>query len=93
MTTLIHLKLTDGTELIAKLIEERSDEIVVSDPQMAVVFNDGQGPAVKLMNWLMLQNPRRVPINRNCVAFCTTNIDYDLERGYLQTVSGIALHA
>lgn len=82
---LISFKLVNGEEVIAKLIEERTDEYVISKP--ITLAPSPQGMAV--IPYVMTADLKQTTLKKQHVIVCGIS-NADLEPAYIQATTGIA---
>lgn len=90
MSKVIVMKLISGEEVLAKLVNEEENFVVVESPLVVQIMPAKEGYGVGLVPYLHSKSMGEILINKDMVV-CTTEPDNAVEKGYLQQVSGIQL--
>lgn len=85
----INFKLINGDEIIAKLITDDENYLIVSQPR-SIQFNP-QGTGAAFIPALIMSNDREVKVYKNSISLYNGDVDSEYEKHYLQSVSGIQL--
>ena len=86
---IINFKLINGDELVAKLVQEGDDHIIVDQPR-SLQFNP-QGTGAAFIPALIMSNDGEVKVYKSSISLYNENVGSEYEKHYLQSVSGIQL--
>jgi hypothetical protein len=87
----IAMKMTNGDELLGRLMGEYSDYYEVSHLQTAILQQDREGRfGLAMMPYLVTNTDAAVQVRKVNIV-CVFDPDTDIEKNYLQRTSGIAL--
>lgn len=86
---IINFKLINGDELVAKLVQEGDDHIIVDQPR-SLQFNP-QGTGAAFIPALIMSTDGEVKVYKNAISLYNDNVGSEYEKHYLQSVSGIQL--
>lgn len=88
------LKLSNGDEIIAKLVERNDNAVVVSKPLLMILSADPQSgrPGVQMAPFFMLgaDKDSKFPIN-NAHVMCMMLANTEAKAGYTQNTTGLAI--
>jgi len=85
---IISLKVTSGEEVLAKLVEEKDDVIIISKPFALV---PGQGGGLGMMPWVLSVNPdSKMSINKNTTMLIHKS-DEGISKQYLEQTTGLTM--
>jgi hypothetical protein len=81
----VTFKLSNGDEMIAKLVEENDSDYIVSKPCVVILTNEG----IKMIPIMFTgDSEKNVPISKKHVMMHTTSVD-KAQDSYIQTTTGI----
>jgi len=84
--SIISIKLISGEEIIAKLISNEKDEIVISKPLMIMLTQNGGAAFMPYM--LGAEEKAELTLNNNAIIFMTLTRS-ELKNAYISNTSGI----
>ncbi len=89
METVVVIKLISGEDVIGKLVEDRTDEVVLTLNDARYIMPTEKG--IGLMP-IMIANPEaQLSINRSAIAINEITVVAELEKAYLSQTSGLDL--
>lgn len=93
MATVI-LKLVSGEEIIAKIVEEMETTLVLESARSLLVQPTGPGQmGIAMLPWMATNPDGEVDIRLQDIMVRSDDVPKQLEDGYLQQTSGIAIAA
>ena len=91
---IVCVKLSNGDEIIAKLVEKNEISVTVSKPLLMVLSADPQTgrPGVQMAPFFMLGADKegKFPINKDHI-MCMVLANPEAKAGYTQTTTGLAI--
>lgn len=85
---IVSIKVTSGEEIIAKLVEEKDNSIIVTKPFALV---PGQGGGLGMMPWVLSISPdQKISINTNTVMLLHKT-EEGIGKQYLEQTTGLTM--
>ena len=84
---IVSIKVTSGEEVLAKLVEEKDDVIVITKPFALVPGQQGLG----MMPWVLSVNPdSKISINKNTMMLIHKT-EEGISKQYLEQTTGLTM--
>jgi hypothetical protein len=85
---IVSLKVTSGEEILAKLVEEKDDVIIVTKPFALV---PGQGGGLGMMPWILSIEPgQNISINKNTIMLLHKT-EEGIGKQYIEQTTGLTM--